>query len=107
MDLSKIQIKLESATDPLPSALYRLKTLFDTPSWDDTLKEQIVNNLLIVENECNTKEGQKLAKLSGAYNIICGYLEKLTELNIDQKAQFIKTFDSLLGGIVTKNHYSM
>lgn len=105
--MSKIQIKLESATDPLPSALYRLKTLFDTPSWDDTQKEQIVNDLVTVENECNTKEGQKFAKLCGAYNIICGYLERLTELNVDQKAQFIKSFDSLLGGIVTKNHYSL
>ncbi|VVC33399.1 Armadillo-type fold,Armadillo-like helical [Cinara cedri] len=98
MDLSKIQIKLESATDPLPSALYQLKTLFDIPSWDETQKKQIMNNLLIVENECKTKEGQKLAKLSGAYNIICGFLERLTELNVDQKAQFIKSFDSLLGG---------
>lgn len=106
MDLSKIQIKLESATDPLPSALYQLKTLFDIPSWDEIQKKQIVNYLLIVENECKTKEGQKLAKLSGAYNIICGYLERLAEFDVDQKTQFIKSFDSLLGGIVTKNPYS-
>lgn len=107
IDLSKIQIKLESSTDPLPSALYQLKLLFDASLWDDTQKQQIVNNLMIVENECKTKDGQKLGKLSGAYNIICGYLERLTELNVDQKAQFIKSFDSLLGGIVVRNHCSL
>lgn len=97
-DLSGIKLKLESASDPLPSALYQLKTYFVIPAWDDTQKEQIVHNLKIVESECKTKEGRTLCKLSDAYNIICGYLERLTEFDADQKAQFIKSFDSLLGG---------
>lgn len=98
MDVSGIKIKLESSTDPLPSALYQLKTLFEAPLWDESQKEEILKNLIVVENECKTKEGRYLSKLSGAYNIICGYLERLNELNVDEKAQFIKTFDSLLGG---------
>lgn len=98
MDLSGIKIKLESSTDPLPSALYKLKTLFEAPAWDEPQKQQIVENLSIVERECKTKEGRNISKLSGAYNIICGYLDRHTELNSEQKAQFIKTFDSLLGG---------
>lgn len=98
MDLSGIKIKLESSTDPLMAALYQLKTSFDLPTWDEFHKKQIVENLLIVEKECKTKEGRNLSKLSGAYNIICGYLERLNELDVDQTTQFIKTFDSLLGG---------
>lgn len=98
MDLSGIKLKLESASDPLPSALYKLKTYFEIPTWDASQKEQIVQNLKIVDSECKTKEGRTLCKLSDAYNIICGYLERLTEFDADQKAQFIKSFDSLLGG---------
>jgi hypothetical protein len=104
-DLSGIKIKLESASDPLPSALYQLKTYFVIPVWDDTQKEQIVQYLKIVESECKTKEGRTLCKLSDAYNIICGYLERLTEFDADQKVQFIKSFDSLLGG--NKKNISM
>lgn len=98
MDLSGVKIKLESSTDPLPAALYKLKTLFEAPVWNESEKQQIVENFLIVERECKTKEGRNLSKLSGAYNIICGYLDRHTELSTDQKTQFIKTFDSLLGG---------
>lgn len=100
MDLSGIKIKLESSTDPLPSALYKLKTSFEVPVWTESDKQQIVDNFVIVERECKTKEGRKLSKLSGAYNIICGYLDRLTEFSAIEKAQFIKTFDSLLGGNV-------
>lgn len=99
MDLSGVKIKLESSSDPLPAALYRLKTFYEGTAFDESQKEQIVKDLTIVEKECRTKEGRTLSKLSGAYNIICGYLERLAELNVDQKAQFIKTFDSLLGGM--------
>jgi len=98
MDMAGIKINIEMATDPLPSALFKLKTYYETSIWDESIKEQIVSNLLIVENECKTQEGRYLSKLSGAYNIVCGYLERLAELNVDQKAQLIKTFDSLLGG---------
>lgn len=99
MNLSGINIKLESSTDPLPSSLYQLKTSFELATWDESQKEQIAKNLLIVENECNTQEGRKMSKLCGAYNIVCGYLDRFDELNSDQKVQFIKTFDSLLGGM--------
>lgn len=98
MDMSGIKIKLESSMDPLPSALYKLKTLFEVPVWTESDKQQIVDNFVMVESECKTKEGRQLSKMSGAYNIICGYLDRLTEFNANQKAQFIKTFDSLLGG---------
>lgn len=101
--MSGIKIKLESATDPLPSALYQLKMSLEAPMWDEPEKERIFENFLIVEKECKTKEGRYLSKLSGAFNIICGYLEKLAELNITETAQFIKTFDSLLGGIYKNN----
>lgn len=99
IDLSGVKIKLESSTDPLPAALYRLKMLFEETTFAESQKEQLVKDFAIVEKECRTKEGRTLSKLSGAYNIICGYLERLTELNVDQKALFIKTFDSLLGGM--------
>jgi len=98
MDMGGIKIDIEKATDPLPSALFKLKTYYETSIWDKSIKEQIVSNLSIVENECKTHEGRHLSKLSGAYNIVCGYLERLAELDGDQKAQLIKTFDSLLGG---------
>jgi len=97
-DLSRIKIKLESSTDPLPSALYRLKLALEHSAWDELEKNQIVQNLSIVENECKTKEGRNLSKLSDAYNIMCGYLERLDQLSDDQKSQFVKSFDSLLGG---------
>lgn len=106
MDLSGIKIKLESSTDPLPAALYQLKVLFDVPAWDESQKEQIVQNFKTVEDECKTKEGRSMSKLGGAYNIVCGYLERLTEFNVDQQAQFIKTFDSLLGGNIQFALYS-
>lgn len=93
-----IKIDIEKATDPLPSSLFKLKTYYDTSIWDESIKEQIVSNLLIVESECKTHEGRHLSKLSGAYNIVCGYLERLAELDVHQKTQLIKTFDSLLGG---------
>lgn len=96
--MSRIKIKLESSKDPLPSALYRLKLALEDSAWDESQKNQIVQNLSIVENECKTNEGRTLSKLSDAYNIICGYLERLDELSNDQKSQFIKSFDSLLGG---------
>jgi len=110
MDMSGIKIKLESSTDPLPSSLYKLKTLFETSTWGESEKQQILENLSIVEKECKTKEGRNISKLCGAYNIICGYLDRHTELNTEQMAQFVKTFDSLLGGnllyitIKFKNH---
>lgn len=98
MDMSGIKIKLESSTDPLPAALYQLKMLFDVPVWDESQKEQIVKHFETVENECQTKEGRNMSKLGGAYNIVCGYLERLTVFDVNQKTQFVKTFDSLLGG---------
>jgi len=98
MDMTGIKIDIEKATDPLPAALFKLKTYYETPLWDESIKEQIVSNLSIVEKHCKTQDGRHLSKLSGAYNIVCGYLERLTELDVDQKAQFIKAFDSLLGG---------
>lgn len=98
--MSGIKIKLESSTDPLPLALHKLKTSFDVSIWTESDKQQIVDDFVIVERECKTKDGRRLLKLSGAYNIICGYLDRLTEFNVNQKAQFIKTFDSLLGGNV-------
>jgi len=98
MDMTGIKIDIEKATHPLPSALFKLKTYYEISLWDESIKEQIVSNLSIVEKYCKTQDGRHLSKLSGAYNIVCGYLERLTELDVDQKAQFIKAFDSLLGG---------
>ncbi|XP_050422342.1 armadillo repeat-containing protein 6 homolog [Adelges cooleyi] len=98
MDMSKVKIKLELADGPLPSALYQLKKSSDVTMWDELELNKIVKNLKTVEIECKTKEGRHLSKLSGAYNIICNFLERLADLNDDHKTQFIKTFDALLGG---------
>lgn len=98
MDMGGIKIDIEKATDPLPSALFKLKLYYETAIWDESIKEQIVSNLSIVENECKTHEGRHMSKLSGAYYIVCGYLDRLAELDVNQKEQLIKTFDSLLGG---------
>lgn len=101
--MSGVKLKLESASFPLPTALYQLKLSYEIPAWDESQKEQIVHNLKTVESECKHKEGRTLCKLSDGYNIICGYLERLAEFDADQKAQFIMAFDSLLGGNIKYN----
>lgn len=88
-----------------------MKTFVELAAWDESQKEQIVKYLLVVENKCKTPDGRKMCKMCDAYDIVCEYLERLNELNFDQKAQFIRTFDSLLGGTysltVTKNIFNI
>ncbi|XP_050537773.1 armadillo repeat-containing protein 6 homolog isoform X2 [Daktulosphaira vitifoliae] len=98
MDMSKIKIKLELADGPLPSALNKLKKSIEITHWNEIEINTIVDSLKTVEKECITNEGQRLSKFSGAFEIICSYLERLTDFNNDHKVQFIKTFEALLSG---------